>query len=124
MQRAGLLGGIAAGVAAGTDNAKSRGSSATGLSIINMTSILKLDRSNQRQLHVFTGRGIIPGTGTASTRSAKCDAYIWAKELFLDMGRCNAAQWPPRPATPVEPVIAALWCAACEVRCPSALFQP
>ena len=51
MQRAGLLGGIAAGIAADNDNAKSRGSSATGLSIINMTSILKLDRSNQRQLH-------------------------------------------------------------------------
>ena len=41
---------------------------------------------------LFTGRGIIPGTGTASTRSAKCDAYIWAKELFLDSGRCNAAK--------------------------------
>jgi len=40
---------------------------------------------------LFTGRGIIPGTGTASTRSVKCDAYIWAKELFLDTGRCNAA---------------------------------
>ena len=40
---------------------------------------------------LFTGQGIIPGTGTISTRSAKCDAYIWAKELFLDSGRCNAA---------------------------------
>jgi hypothetical protein len=38
---------------------------------------------------LFTGRGIIPGTGTISTGSAKCDAYIWAKELYLDTGRCN-----------------------------------
>ncbi|EQD46153.1 hypothetical protein B1A_14714, partial [mine drainage metagenome] len=33
---------------------------------------------------LFTGRGIIPGTITASTKSAKCDAYIWAKERYLD----------------------------------------
>lgn len=41
---------------------------------------------------LFTGRGIIPDTRTASTRSAKCDAYIWAKELFLDTGRCDPAK--------------------------------
>jgi hypothetical protein len=40
----------------------------------------------------FTGRGMIPDTRTASTGSAKCDAYIWAKELFLDTGRCNPAK--------------------------------
>ncbi len=41
---------------------------------------------------LFTGRGIIPGTTTPSTKSAKCDAYIWAKELYLDTGRCNPAK--------------------------------
>ena len=41
---------------------------------------------------LFTGNGIIPGTTTASTKSAKCDAYIWAKELYLDTGRCNPAK--------------------------------
>ncbi len=41
---------------------------------------------------LFTGHGIIPGTTTASTRSAKCDAYIWAKERYLDTGRCNPAK--------------------------------
>ena len=41
---------------------------------------------------LFTGRGVIPGTGTDSTKSAKCDAYIWAKELYLDTGRCNPAK--------------------------------
>ncbi|MBN1422635.1 MAG: hypothetical protein JXP34_27910 [Planctomycetes bacterium] len=29
---------------------------------------------------LFTGRGEIPGTGRASTGSAKCDAYLWALE--------------------------------------------
>lgn len=38
---------------------------------------------------LFTGRGTIPGSRTASTGSAKCDAYIWAKERYLDTGRCN-----------------------------------
>ena len=55
---------------------------------------------------LFTGQGIIPGTATASTKSAKCDAYIWAKELYLDTGRCNAAKmgyyidayWLKRPS--------------------------
>ncbi len=40
---------------------------------------------------LFTGQGIIPGTTTPSTQSAKCDTYIWAKELYLDTGRCNGA---------------------------------
>lgn len=38
---------------------------------------------------MFTGKGIIPGTATPSTGSAKCDAYIWAKEKYLDTGKCN-----------------------------------
>ena len=58
---------------------------------------------------LFTGRGIIPGTTTPSTKSAKCDAYIWAKELYLDTGRCNPAKmgyyidayWLKRPFRPV-----------------------
>ncbi|MHB1456799.1 MAG: GxGYxYP domain-containing protein [Armatimonadota bacterium] len=38
---------------------------------------------------IFTGKGTIPGSTTASTGSAKCDAYIWAKEKYLDTGKCN-----------------------------------
>ena len=41
---------------------------------------------------LFTGRGIIPGTTTASTGSAKCDAYIWAKQRYLDSRRCNGSK--------------------------------
>lgn len=38
---------------------------------------------------LFTGQGAIPGTGLASTGSAKCDAYLWAKVRYLDSGRCD-----------------------------------
>lgn len=38
---------------------------------------------------MFTGKGIIPETKTPSTGSAKCDAYIWAKEKYLDTGKSN-----------------------------------
>jgi len=38
---------------------------------------------------MFTGKGTIPGSKTPSTGSAKCDAYIWAKEKYLDAGRCE-----------------------------------
>ena len=41
---------------------------------------------------MFTGRGAIPGSKTPSTGSAKCDAYIWAKERYLDTGKCNPAK--------------------------------
>ncbi len=41
---------------------------------------------------LFTGRGAIPGTQTPSTGSSKCDAYIWAKEKYLDTGKCNPAK--------------------------------
>ncbi len=37
----------------------------------------------------FSGTGTIWQTNTASTGSAKCDAYIWAKEKYLDTGRCD-----------------------------------
>ncbi|MCE5339992.1 MAG: hypothetical protein LLF92_02525 [Planctomycetaceae bacterium] len=37
----------------------------------------------------FTGSGTIWETSTASTGSAKCDAYIWAKEKYLDTGLCD-----------------------------------
>lgn len=54
---------------------------------------------------MFTGAGEIPGTGIASTGSAKCDAYLWAKHHYLDAGRCSAefmayyidAYWLTRP---------------------------
>ena len=38
---------------------------------------------------IFTGKGFIPGSKMPSTGSAKCDAYIWAKEKYLDTGKCN-----------------------------------
>jgi hypothetical protein len=41
---------------------------------------------------LFTGRGTIPGSATPSTGSAKCDAYIWAKERYLDTGKCDATR--------------------------------
>lgn len=44
---------------------------------------------NRDGTSLFTGRGIIPGTRTASTGSAKCDAYMWAKERYLDTGKCS-----------------------------------
>lgn len=37
----------------------------------------------------FTGSGTIWDTSTPSTGSAKCDAYIWAKEKYIDTGKCN-----------------------------------
>ncbi|MBE6660813.1 MAG: hypothetical protein E7605_05355 [Ruminococcaceae bacterium] len=32
----------------------------------------------------FTGRGIVPDTERPSTGSAKCDAYVWALEKYMD----------------------------------------
>ncbi len=37
----------------------------------------------------FTGSGTIWQSSTPSTGSARCDAYIWAKEKYLDTGLCN-----------------------------------
>jgi len=38
---------------------------------------------------LFTGRGLLPGSATPSTGSPKADAYLWAKERYLDTGRCS-----------------------------------
>jgi len=38
----------------------------------------------------FTGAGTIWQTNTHSTGSAKCDAYIWAKQHYLANGRCSS----------------------------------
>lgn len=38
---------------------------------------------------LFTGTGVIPGTTTPSTDSAKNDAYRWAAARYLDAGRCS-----------------------------------
>ena len=37
----------------------------------------------------FSGSGTIWQTTTPSTSSAKCDAYIWAKQKYLDSGQCD-----------------------------------
>ncbi len=37
---------------------------------------------------MFTGKGHLPGSATPSSGSAKCDAYLWAKERYLDTGKC------------------------------------
>lgn len=38
---------------------------------------------------MFTGQGEIPDINIPSTGSKKCDAYIWAKEQYLDRKKCN-----------------------------------
>ncbi len=38
---------------------------------------------------LFTGRGTIPGTGLASTGSAKGDAYRWLVERYVRTGKAN-----------------------------------
>lgn len=37
----------------------------------------------------FTGEGTVWQTDTPSTGSAKCDAYIWAVERYIDSGACD-----------------------------------
>lgn len=39
---------------------------------------------------MFTGKGVIPETQRESSGSAKCDAYLWAKEKYLDEGLTNS----------------------------------
>lgn len=39
----------------------------------------------------FTGSGVIPGTGEASTGSPKNDAYRWAISTLLERGRCDTS---------------------------------
>ena len=46
---------------------------------------------NQDGSSLFTGSGTIPGTKLASSGSAKNDAYLWAKERYLDTGKCDPA---------------------------------
>lgn len=50
---------------------------------------VKVRLLNDDGASMFTGEGTIPGSDTPSTGSAKCDAYIWAKEQYLDTGKCN-----------------------------------
>lgn len=38
---------------------------------------------------LFTGDGTIPDTELQSSKSKKCDAYLWAKALYLDTGKTN-----------------------------------
>ncbi len=59
---------------------------------------------------LFTGEGTIPGTGRPSTGSAKCDAYLWAMEHYLDktsldyMGYAlDGATWGADPLRPEYP---------------------
>lgn len=40
---------------------------------------------------LFTGEGMIPGTETPSTGSAKNDAYLWLKAHYLEAGKTNPA---------------------------------
>ncbi|MEW6238796.1 MAG: GxGYxYP domain-containing protein [Candidatus Omnitrophota bacterium] len=47
--------------------------------------LLKADGSS-----LFTGRGVIPDTDIPSTGSAKCDAYLWLKNKYIDAGLCDA----------------------------------
>ncbi len=37
----------------------------------------------------FTGSGMVAGTQKKSTRSAKCDVYLWLQERYLDTNRCD-----------------------------------
>lgn len=39
---------------------------------------------------MFTGKGTIPGTDIPSTGSAKCDAYLWLKQHYIDSGKVDA----------------------------------
>jgi hypothetical protein len=47
---------------------------------------------NRDGTSLFTGKGKIPGSNTPSTGSAKGDAYLWAKENYLDTGKSNPAK--------------------------------
>ena len=40
---------------------------------------------------LFTGKGLIPGTNTPSSGSAKCDAYLWLIEQVIHTGQANPA---------------------------------
>jgi hypothetical protein len=53
--------------------------------------LIRLIRSDGSPL--FTGRGVIFDTNTPSTGSAKCDAYLWAKQKYLDTGKCDPTEF-------------------------------
>jgi hypothetical protein len=38
---------------------------------------------------LFTGKGLIPGTNQPSTGSPKADAYLWAKQRYIDSKKCS-----------------------------------
>lgn len=42
--------------------------------------------------NLFTGNGTIPETSRTSTGSKKCDAYIWALELYLKTGKTHKSK--------------------------------
>lgn len=44
---------------------------------------------NQDGTSLFTGKGRLPDSATPSSGSPKCDAYLWAKENYLDTGLAN-----------------------------------
>ncbi len=54
-----------------------------------LTEELKLD-VKRSLVGLFKGSGKIPDIDRPSTGSAKCDAYLWSKEMYLDTGRCRA----------------------------------
>lgn len=45
---------------------------------------------NEDGSSMFTGKGTIPGTKLESTGSAKCDAYLWLKDRYIDTGKVDA----------------------------------
>lgn len=58
-------------------------------SLYNKVVIAKRLIVKKNLVNMFTGKGIIPDSKRESTGSSKCDAYIWAKEQYLDNGFCN-----------------------------------
>lgn len=57
----------------------------------------------------FTGSGLIPNSQRYSTGSAKCDAYVWMKENYIDKGLCDCTHvgyyidyyWVQKPAASI-----------------------
>jgi hypothetical protein len=50
---------------------------------------VKISLVNKDGSSLFTGKGTIPGTGRASSGSAKNDAYLWFLEKYMKTGRVN-----------------------------------
>jgi hypothetical protein len=49
----------------------------------------KLFTVKRNLFKIFTGEGKVPDTNIQSSGSKKCDAYLWAKALYLDKGLLN-----------------------------------